>query len=414
MRVTVVDVPDAGRIRNWILAGLGVLVLLYVAWVVREIWLPLGLAMLIAVILDPVVDRMEMRGWKRQSAAAFIFAGFILVTVGLIYLAVPRITGEFAEMSRQIQKQFPIRTAEGIAQTLSDRYSVEKPVAELIAKGVLQAGDALSRSTGSLTKFGLGFASNLIWVVIIPIVAFYALRDFHLILGKLLLLVPQRKRKLAQTTVAEISAIFARYLRGLGIVSVLNGVATWLVLMACRVEAALLIGVVAGLLYAVPYIGAFLTLAITAAFSFLQGQGDTTLLVKAMVASVILHQIVFDQIISPRILGGQVGIHPIISIVALLSGNLLLGIIGMILAVPLAAVVQIGVLALVPKLRVDLDVDSHPVTSEAPSAAAQAAQLAEDAKDIQIRREDATGELHASVLEAVEEIEAEVQRADKG
>jgi predicted PurR-regulated permease PerM len=78
--------------------------------------------------------------------------------------------------------------------------------------------------------------------------------------------------------------------------------------------------------------------------------GGVPMLLTAVGTSVLLHQVIFDQIISPRILGGHVGLHPIISIVALLAGNLLLGIIGMILAVPVAACIQMAVIAFYPKL----------------------------------------------------------------
>ena len=82
------------------------------------------------------------------------------------------------------------------------------------------------------------------------------------------------------------------------------------------------------------------------------------MMIVAVGASVVLHQVVFDQMISPRILGGHVGLHPILSIIALLCGNLLLGIIGMILAVPIAACIQLAVLAMLPKLAIEVDIPS--------------------------------------------------------
>ena len=87
------------------------------------------------------------------------------------------------------------------------------------------------------------------------------MRDFHLILGKALLLVKKERRGLVQTAVAEVTAIFAKYMRGLLIVSMLNGLATWLVLSILGVPSAFMLGAVAGVLYSVPYIGALITVA---------------------------------------------------------------------------------------------------------------------------------------------------------
>ena len=115
--------------------------------------------------------------------------------------------------------------------------------------------------------------------------------------------------------------------------------------------------------------------------------------------SVLLHQVVFDQLVSPRILGAHVGLHPILSIIALLVGNLLLGIIGMIIAVPVAACIQIAVLAVLPKL-------SHSVDIAAPHGDPDDSvdSLAEETTEAH-QRIDATEERHAAVTAAVDSIE---------
>ena len=158
--------------------------------------------------------------------------------------------------------------------------------------------------------------------------------------------------------------MFAKYLRGLAILSLMNGAATCLLLWAIGVPSPFVVGIAAGILYTVPYIGAVITVVITAAAAFVGG--GAPLMGEAIVASILLHQLVFDQVIAPRLLGGQVGLHPILSIIALLAGNLLLGIVGMILAVPVAACIQILVLALVPKLRIEVENSANvPAANEA-------------------------------------------------
>ncbi len=377
-----------------------VVLTIYVLYVVREIWLPLALAFLIAMVLDPVVDRMEQRGWSRGAATVFIFLSFILIVGGLIVLSAPVVIHQVEAMRSQFGRYFPDSSHQGLEQAFT-RLNVPSGLVSVAVQAYEGLRSGLDRSSQWLVNNGMSFLSNLIWVVIVPIVAFYALRDFHLILGKALLLVPKRRRDLVETYVAEVTAVFARYLRGLAIVSAMNGAATWILLWLLGVPSALILGIMAGVLYTVPYIGALMTIVLTAAVAFV-GVGLKTMMI-AVALSVLLHQIVFDQIISPRILGGQVGLHPILAIVALLAGNLLLGIAGMVLAVPVAACIQIGVLALVPKLAVEIDFPK-------PEAGAEksAAVLGEETKQKQLAS-DENAELHQSVAEAVSEVERQAQ-----
>jgi|GEM_PF-376656 len=372
MKSVLIPIPSKSTVRNWLFKAVLLLLVVYAAYIVREIWVPLGLALILALVLDPVVDRMEAKKWSRTWATAFIFGSFIIIAVGLIILAAPYLTSQAGQMQKEFVTHFPDRSQPGLYKALL-HMNASPGLAQVGSQaiGTLQGG--IQKSGSSLTDYAMQFASNVVWVVIIPIVAFYMLRDFHLILAKALLVVPARHRPAMQTAVKEITAIFGNYLRALGIVSVLNGIATGILLEVLRVPSAILLGIIAGILYTVPYIGAVLTVLITAAVAFFAGGPHLMLIVIG--ASVVLHQIIFDQIISPRILGGHVGLHPILSIIALLCGNLLLGIVGMILAVPVAACIQIAVLAVLPKLAIPIEISpgepqetAHPGTeSDEPS-----------------------------------------------
>ncbi|MHB8637558.1 MAG: AI-2E family transporter [Fimbriimonadaceae bacterium] len=388
-------IPSTIMVRNWFLKlALGAFVL-YLAYVVREIWLPLGLALILAMVLDPVVDRMELRGWSRTWATAFIFGSFLLITIGLCILAFPYVGGQASEMQAQFAKYFPDHSQAGLLKSFR-HMNVPESAAQLAAHAYQSLATGLEQSGSSLAGYGMQFAGNLIWVVIIPIVTFYTLRDFNVILAKALLVVPAPNRPLVQTAVSDVTIIFGKYLRGLGLVSILNGIATGILLEFVRVPSAILLGLIAGVLYSVPYVGAILTVALTAAVAFIGG--GMHLMLVAVGTSVILHQVIFDQIVTPRILGSHVGLHPILSIVALLAGNLLLGIIGMILAVPIAACIQIAVLTVLPKLAIDVEIttpgSSHTIDAEAPN------ESDETKTDI-----NTSEQMKAAVNEAVEKAE---------
>jgi len=367
----------------------------YLVFLTRDIWLPLGAAFLIAMVLDPVVDRMQSRGWSRLWGTAFIYASFLLITGGLIVLATPYLVHQFTELGKGFGRYFPDSSHAGLVRSF-ERMNVPDWVGTIGVRTIEGIQSGLARSSTWLTEYGMRFVSNLVWLAIVPIVSFYALRDFHLILTKMLLLVPTERRDSVQAAVGEVTEVFAKYLRGLFLVSLMNGSATWLLLWALHVPSPLLLGVVAGVLYTVPYIGAMITIVLTAAVAFVGGGID--LLLVAVGASLVLHQVIFDQVISPRVVGGHVGLHPIISIVALLVGNLLLGVAGMVLAVPVAACIQIAVLGLVPKLNQEIPERLQEAIHEA-SAAAQTTQG-------QTTAADASAEMHAAVSAAVEHIEA--------
>jgi predicted PurR-regulated permease PerM len=406
MSQLILPLPESSFWKKWLVRVLVAFIVLYVVYVVREIWLPLGLAFLLATVLDPVVDRMESRGWRRAPATCFIFFSFILLVTGLVALAIPHVVDQLETVQQSFSRYFPDTSQAGLKASLA-KLRVPATLAGVAIQGFTGLQHGILRSSTWLTDYGMNFVSNLIWVVIVPLVAFYALRDYHILLGKALLLAPKKHRDSVQLYVGEISAVFARYLRGLAIVSLLNGLATWVLLAALHVPSALLLGIVAGVLYSVPYIGALMTVAFTAAVAFVGG--GVSMLVWAVGLSMVLHQLLFDQIITPRILGGHVGIHPIVSIVALLVGNLLFGIVGMILAVPIAACVQIGVLAVVPKLKATIDLApdfDHGSTTQENSATLQVISDETKAEHIQM---DSHETIHGSVVQAVDQLEAQLQ-----
>ncbi|HZH98389.1 MAG TPA: AI-2E family transporter, partial [Fimbriimonadaceae bacterium] len=374
---------------------------IYIAYLIREIWIPLALAFLIAMILDPVVDRLERRGWSRTWGSVLIYAAF-LASVGLgLWLAVPRVIEQGQQINQQISKFVPDRSAAGVQKAL-DKTNISPAAKQLLARGVQQVNKSLSSAGEWVGSHIADVASNLVWMVVIPVIAFYALKDFHIILAKGLLLVPRGQRDVVQTMVSEISAIFAKYMRAVALVSLMNAVATWLLLMVLGVPSALILGLVAGLLYSVPYIGAVITVVLIGLIAFLSGGFQHALIVVG--ATILVQQVLFDYIVMPKVLGGQVGLHPILSIIALLAGNVLLGLIGMILAVPIAASIQMAVLAMVPKLRHEIELPA------APDQGRTVEEISEEIHDTQAQI-DATEELHKSVSAAVDNIEAKIEEA---
>jgi predicted PurR-regulated permease PerM len=164
--------------------------------------------------------------------------------------------------------------------------------------------------------------------------------------------------------------------RGLLTVCTLNALATALVLSLYQLPYALVLGLIAGILYAVPYVGPAVNVALISLMALVTTTPGRTLAILASV--VLLHQVLFDQVVTPRVLGRQVGLHPILAIIALMSGSALAGPFGMLIAVPLAASVQIVVLRLVPKLGLELELRSLEALDRTVAATKASHQAAEE------------------------------------
>jgi predicted PurR-regulated permease PerM len=159
-----------------------------------------------------------------------------------------------------------------------------------------------------------------------------------------------------QSVVSEITTFFGKYVRGLFIVCSLNAVVTGFLLTLFHLPYAVVLGLIAGTLYAVPYVGLVLNVALIGLLALVTTTPAKTLAIVACL--ILLHQVLFDQVITPRVLGRQVGVHPILAIIALMSGNALAGPLGMLIAVPIAASLQIVLVHLIPKLGQELSLRS--------------------------------------------------------
>jgi predicted PurR-regulated permease PerM len=401
VRQIVIQWPSREWFRKWFLRVAVGIILIYVAYIVRDIWVPLLLAFLIATVLDPIVDRLEMRGWSRAAAASLIYGGFLAVLIAAIVAAYTPLMDQAQLIQAKFAEIFPDTTPKGLHIAFGKMH-VSNSLSDFLVK-IYQGTLGSFQSSNRMATYGMAAATNVIWLVVIPIISFYALRDYHTILAKGLLLVPKEKRDIVQTAVSETTGVFGKYLRGMAIVSLLNGFATWILLFAFHIPQALLVAILATFLYNVPYLGAIAINVLIAIVSFLFGGLHEMYVVTGI--GLVMHNILFDQIISPRILGGHVGLHPILSIVALLVGNLLLGVVGMILAVPVAACIQIAVLALIPKLshEIEMPKDAPPTEVDPDTVASLEVETLEAHAKV-----DASEELHRSVTTAVDNIEEQI------
>lgn len=361
-----------------ILAGLALLA--GCVWLVRDVLPPFLIALALALLLDPVLDRMQRAGLPRWAAAGITFLGFTAALIGAVAVMLPIAIAQIGELIHN----FPVYAGR-LQQSVDDwalqnsellrRLNLPPSVNALWAQyqrelpGHLQL--VLERVFGSL-QASVGLFG---WLVVVPIVTLYLLVDLDALQARLSYLIPDRYRGAMLDLAAQVGRVFGAYLRGLTALCLCFGVTVYLVLaLVFGLPYALILGLSAVVLYAVPYLGQFTLLAAGALVAWVTGRSPAHIVLVA-VALVVVGQI-YDQLITPRVIGKQVGLHPVLGLFALMVGGQLLGPLGMVIAVPVAASVRVVLIQLFPRLSEPLP---KPETVEKPPQTPLATGLDEEA-----------------------------------
>lgn len=321
-------------------------VLFVLLWVLKSALTPLAVAFALAYLLDPLIDRFEAHKVPR-SAAIFALLGLWFVGVLVLsLLLVPKLSGEIAGLS----ERFPGYVDQALASVaprieswfgFSLPGSIREGVAGLETGELAIPMEGLRRVLQRMLQSLTGTLGAIVGLLVIPVLTYYTLVEFDRIKTWFLSLVPPRFQQPVVQRTQTINDLIAGFLRGQLIVCATLGVLYAVGFAAIGIDLAIVIGVVAGGLSIIPYVGSAVALAIAASMSLLQFGVDLHL--ALVVGWYALVQTLEGLVLTPRIVGESVGIHPVGVIVALLIGGDLLGFLGLLVAVPLAAVVQVFV-----------------------------------------------------------------------
>lgn len=334
----------------WVLlVGVGI----YLAIGLRALIPPFLVSLIAAMTLTPLVDQLEQRGYRRGVAIAIIYflflCGLALILKGLYAVA----TGDVRDLvitliPPQLTGAHPIPLPDYLKTTLRIHHVPTFLSAPLVNQSQ-HLPDMVARFLGTLPDV----AGNVAWVLLVPIITFFLLLDFDKILGKLLILVPERKRADLMSAVSGIIVVFGNYIRGVLLVMSLDIIVIYAVMLASGMKNyATMLSIFAGVLYTIPYFGAFVS-TVTIGLVAYATHGVVTAIVVTIVM-IVIHQVIFDNIIAPRVIGGSVDLHPLLTLAALLAGGTLFGIGGTLLAVPIAAAVQVVLVQIYPQLKLEV------------------------------------------------------------
>ena len=330
--------------RRWVWWGVALGVCLFV-YFLHAILTPFLVAVVLAYMFDPVVDRLERFGFSRTWGVVTVFAVFTVILMTLLLVLVPL-------LAKQLMKLYQLapqvldwlqHTAMPWVQTkfgLGDGFWNFDKIKAAITEHMGQAGDivgvVLSQATASSLAL-VGFLANL---VLIPVVAFYLLRDWDIMLAKIRSLLPRDREERIVSLAKECHDVLGAFVRGQLLVMLALGVIYSAGLMLVGLELGLLIGLMAGLAAIVPYMGFIIGIGAALTAGLFQFGGDLYPML-GIVAVFMVGQALEGMVLTPLLVGDRIGLHPVAVIFAILAGGELFGFTGVLLALPIAAVIMV-------------------------------------------------------------------------
>lgn len=326
----------------WVVVILGGGLLVYL---LRNALFPFVAGMIVGYLLDPLADRLEARKCPRGVAAALIVGAFLALLVAVLVILFPVLSAQITDLIGRLPDYF--ERLRDFAQPL-----IAQLRAKLTEDQLAQLQEISRESTGGVVKWvgtvlkgmlggGAALLNILSLTVIMPVVAFYLLRDWDRIVAHLDGLLPRGAADTIREQVREIDVRLSGFLRGQALVCLILGTIYAVGLTVVGLDFGLLVGMSAGLISFIPYFGTAVGLVTGLGLALVQ---FSDWLPIALVAGVfVVGQILEGYVLTPKLVGERIGLHPVWVLFALLAGGMLFGFTGILLAVPAAAAIGVVV-----------------------------------------------------------------------
>lgn len=329
--------------KSWLLIG-GLLLAGYLIYLLQPILMPFLVAATLAYLGDPAADKLERWGLSRIWAVVVVFSALTLLLVLLLFLLIPLLGRQLTSLLGRLPDMLAWLEAVALPW-LELQLGFDASVLELEALRARllqhwqQAGDVVKLVIAQTTRSSLALLAALANLALIPVVTFYLLRDWDLMLARIRSLLPRRSAPTVVQLARECDSVLAAFVRGQLLVMIALGVIYSLGLWAVGLELALLIGMIAGIANVVPYLGFIVGITAATVAAFFQFPDWQHLLLVWGVF--LLGQVLESTVLTPWLVGDRIGLHPVAVIFAVLAGGQLFGFVGILIALPVAAVVMV-------------------------------------------------------------------------
>ncbi|MGM0552842.1 MAG: AI-2E family transporter [Pseudomonadota bacterium] len=336
-------------------ALVALLVLAGLFYLLAPILTPFLIAALLGYLFNPLVTRLgERTGGSRTLATVAVFLLVMLGLAALLLLLVPLALAQFerlALLAPDVLAWFDQKARPHLEGWAGDGLPPldAEALRELVAQHWREAGGLAGGALHWLGSSGGALVLGVFNLVLIPVVTFYLLRDWPRLTAGLADLIPGAWRPTILGFTTESDAVLGAFLRGQLLVMLALGLFYAVALTAVGVEMGLAIGLIAGLVSFIPYVGVIVGLALASAAVLVQGDGWTLLLFVMGVFAVA--QVLESMVLTPWLVGDRTGLHPVTVLFAVLAGGQLFGFFGVLLALPVAAVLAVAVRHLLKRYR---------------------------------------------------------------
>lgn len=318
-----------------VITALGIM---WFLWIVRQSLYPFVVAFFLAYILNPIVVFVEKKGFSRLHAISLVYVMASIGMIAIIMQLIPVITKELENFARDLPNM--MLKVEKLAQELQWHYQTSvlpSSVRTAIDSALLMFYEEIQNFASSIIQRLINMLLDFIWILFSPILAFYILYDWNKIKEEIVDFVPLNWRPRLKLLAKDIDRVLIGVVCGQLYIAIIVAFLLSIVLYVMNIKYALLIGILAGILDFIPYFGALIGAipAILIAFT------ESTLLgIKVILLFLIIHQLE-GNIIQPKILGNNIGLHPLAVIFFVFVGGELGGVAGMIFGAPIAAIIKI-------------------------------------------------------------------------
>jgi len=309
-------------------------------WGLGNVILPFIVGSAIAYFLDPVADRIERWGLSRTAATVIISVVALLGFILLAMVVIPLLARQLAQLINDaptILNQLQTYIVGFFPDTL-EADSVFRDTMTALGRAIQARGGELA---SSLLSSAISVINWIVFLVVVPVVAFYMLLDWDHMVARIDEALPLEHRETVREIARDIDKVLAGFVRGQVLVCAIMGVYYSTGLILAGLQFGLIVGAIAGFVTFIPYVGALIGGALALGLALYQFWGDW-LHVGAVAIIFAIGQFTEGNIITPRLVGKSVGLHPVWLLFALSAMGTLFGFVGMLVAVPVAA--SIGVL----------------------------------------------------------------------
>ncbi len=345
-----VVLPTITRVQMaWILVAL--LITGWLIWLLAPVLTPFLLSALLAYMADPVVNRLERWKIRRDMAVSLVFLVVIALLVVALLIIVPLLVRETVDLFERIPG-YVQQLQETVLPWIDEQFDIELGIdtfdaaqaRELIQDHLQRIAGIAGALLGYITESGGRFVIWITGIVLVPLVTFYLMRDWHKLLDAIRDMLPRNIEPVAVRLTRDCDEALGGFLRGQLMVMISLGIIYSIGLLIVGLNNAIAIGMIAGLVSFVPYLGAIIGIllaGVTAVIQFPNAGADQFLSGYWFLGSValvfLIGQLIESFLLTPKLVGDRIGLHPVLVIFAVMAGAHLFGFIGILMALPVAA-----------------------------------------------------------------------------